>query len=56
MTSYLLYLNGKPYGRGSKAYILELIEDHLVTVDMYGAEEAEFLVKRIKRKGADSDG
>lgn len=44
---YILYMNDKLYGRGDLRYMHELITDHLLTKQMYGAEEVSFqIVKR----------
>lgn len=43
--SYVLFLNGEPYGRGPKDYMIELMNDYL-NCDMYGREEVSFFIRR----------
>lgn len=49
---YILYLNGNPYGRGHLEYMMELINDYVITNKLYGYDEVEFhIVKRDKVRG-----
>lgn len=49
---YILYLNGSPYGRGDLPYIMELIQDYVITNKLYEADEVEFhIVERDKVRG-----
>ncbi|HFK1685263.1 TPA: hypothetical protein ACGXND_005230 [Bacillus tropicus] len=47
---YLLFLNGKYYGCGSKDHINSLITDYIVNCDMYGKEEVYFKVLKSEKK------
>lgn len=44
---YTLYLNEKPYGRGSLDYMKELIDDWLIC-DMYGESSTDFQIRLIQ--------
>lgn len=49
---YILYLNGSPYGRGDLPYMMELINDYVMTNKLYGHSEVEFqIIERDKVRG-----
>lgn len=39
------------YGRGSKEYVIELLNDWVVGCDMYGHDSTSFKIKRKRYKG-----
>lgn len=39
------------YGRGSKEYVIELLNDWVVGCDMYGHDSTTFKIKRKRYKG-----
>ena len=44
---YELFLNGKFYGAGGVDYISQLINDYVVTCEMYGRKEVDLKVVRV---------
>lgn len=41
---YSLHLNGEYYGSGDLAYMMELIQDWVITHSLYGQSEANFKI------------
>lgn len=41
---FALFLNGNCYGKGSYSYIEELLEDYIVTSNMYGQTSCEIRI------------
>ena len=47
--SYILFINGKHYGRGDLPYMTELFKDYVETCKMYGRDEVSFTVKKYEK-------
>lgn len=47
---YMLWLNGKPYGKGGWDYMVELMKDYARACDMYGESEVEFKIEKLNYK------
>lgn len=47
--SYLMFLNGKLYGRGDLCYMVELFTNYVHTCKLYGKKEVTFTVREYDK-------
>lgn len=45
--TYVVTLNGVPYGGGSLVDVHQLISKYLLTKEMYGKEQSVFLIQKV---------